>query len=482
MNYSRVVVLLAAVAVGFASAPSEACNYTNTVVRTANGELSITAPDCGVSSGVDVSSYMISAKGSYANAMSIAHPVPTSNTCLTSSPNLLDCAGYSFDCKVCGADPNGYPSEISCFCISPTMFPRNRHKRLPENQSVAIASQLSVDTNADGQFVAGEPVFSSNPAANGGSNQVRYYELHNQLWLAEWEDQFTNGNGDFNDYAAVIEPRICNGLPFPVLYNEGGACAFTCAAQTDPVCGRDIIPADHVSFHAAVGVDSATSEGDREGRGRLLRVALSTYYRRFLAGRKFATCPSLVLKTKTNTTPPFAKRFDYGVQPSDAGCQSIGAVGDTPQCRTDGPNPFAGSQYPIALAREQFYKPSDACAPHSRKVSDEFTAIGFGTCKEGQEGGHTELYELSLDAVNAAAPTPELDFLDPVTGQMQTAAEILARITYVYVLFVQDPPAGFHCPSGLNAAVGAIDLSGTVNAFDRTMPAPSASVRLYTRD
>lgn len=477
------IVVVVILGVGLSSAPSEACNYANTVVRTANGELLITAPDCGVSSGVDVSSYMISAKGSYANAMTIANPVPTTNTCLSSSPNLLDCAGYSFDCKVCGADPNGYPGEISCFCISPTMFPRNRHRRLPENQSVAIASQLWVDTNADGQLASGEPVFSSNPAGNNGSNQVRYYELHNQLWLAEWEDQFMNGNGDFNDYAAVIEPRICNGLPFPVLYNEGGACAFTCAAETDPLCGEDIIRADAVSFHAAVGVDSETSEGDREGRGRLLRVAVSTYYRRFLANRKFATCPSLVVKTKSNTVPPLAERFDYGVQPNDAGvCQPIGAVGDTPQCRTAGPNPFAGSAYPIALAREQFYKASDACAPNIRTVSDDFTASGFGTCKEGQEGGHTELYEISLDMVNNAAATSELDFIDPVTGQMQTAAEILGRISYVYVLFVQDPPAGFHCPSGVNAAIGAFDLAGTVNAFDRTLPVPSPSVRLYTRD
>jgi hypothetical protein len=238
-----------------------------------------------------------------------------------------------------------------------------------------------------------------------------------------------------------------------VLYNEGGGCAFDCAGQTDPLCGDGILSSADVSFHAAVGVDREVSEGDREGRGRLLRVAVTTYYRRALAGRRFATCPSLILSTKSGSPAPLTTRFDYGVQPNSAGiCASIGQVSDTPTCRVGTVNSFSGAYYPIALSREQRYKPADSCAPNTRSVSDVFEASGFGTCRERQEGGHTEIYEISLDEVNNIAPSPDLDFVSSVSASNQTAAEILSRVGYLYVLFVEDPPSDFHCPSGLNAA------------------------------
>ncbi len=461
------------------NAHGQVCSATNQIFFEPNGTVKIFAPTCGFSSGIEPISYMLAAKSAYADAMQIEAPAPTSNTCTSANPAVWDCVGYSRDCGVCGADPNAGASEMSCWCVSPETVEWNVHEAVAEQDATSISSLLRVDQNADGNLTSTEPILYSDPSQNGGSVQVRYYQLHNQLLLAEWEDLYNNGNGDFNDFSAAIEPRICNGIKFPVLQNSdnGRNCAFDCAGATNPTCGDVILQSDMVSFHVAVGVDSDVTEADRESRGRLIKVAVTTYYDRRLSQRNFAVCPALVFATADGAPPQMSIiKNDYGATVGkNNSCTITGDTSSVPVCRLATTPIYSEPLYPLALAKEQYYGAEDGC--RSRTVSDAFEARNRGVCKQSQEPGHTEIYELSLLSVDGALDDPNARLSNA------TFAQIRDRLKYVQIVLAQDVENGiFYCPSGVNNVVGALNMIGATSGFETVIPTTSPNVVIYERD
>lgn len=155
----------------------------------------------------EVRAYFGASKGAFANALQFLTPT-TTNFCSFINGGQASCLGYTGECSArispttaCGADPNGSPGEISCFCRDPAvLFGVPELGTIAPGGSTTISTTLlidrDVDAKHDGQFFSD---FSRNPSS---SDQLRSYELFAGLYRFDWEDLHSAPNGDFNDYTA----------------------------------------------------------------------------------------------------------------------------------------------------------------------------------------------------------------------------------------------------------------------------------------
>jgi hypothetical protein len=457
------------------SRPALPCDSDNVIAIGPNGEIELKAADCQTSP-VQLRSALSSARGAYANALQFLSPSTGTNACSVNG-STNNCVAYTGACSSCGNDPNAFSGELTCWCQASASRPKNQHPDLPAGASIILESQLLVDQNVDGQHI-NEPTWSSVKTKNGGSEQQRTYVLHSELLKQDWEDLYQNGNGDFNDYVATIDARICGKLPFPIRAFNGemnAGCAFDCAGIFDQNCAAKFISNSDLKFHVSIGIDSSVAE-NREARGRALHVTLATYGTGALAGRRFAVCPTLFLKPDPRTEP--ATDSIYEMNYATAGipsCTVAPANDGQPTCSAAiAPvdySPF--NVYPISLAREQSYRASSSCS--ARTVDDTFLFQDDRVCASNAASVHAENYELYIRDIDS-----ELSNSVQQLGN-STFAAIRDRIEFINLVVVADPPARFFCPSGVNAGFGAINFNAVGYAAEYSLTRASNNVFIYER-
>lgn len=264
--------------------------------------------------------HFASAKGAYANAMVFDSP-NTSSACPTLNSGASSCLFYTGECgsggsSTCPQDPNAEPGELSCFCSDPSVLaPYSVFPLVSPGSTVEFATRLLVDTDADGKNESEwYSKWTSNPSS---TDQVRSYALHNDLYRWDWEDAYTGGDGDFNDYIALLEARTCGKLPYPIasLSPEASlSCAQDCPQSSG--CRPETIDNSSMKFHIAIGADNDLYEA-RETRGRTLHVTVTTYAAEVEKGRRFAVCPRLWIAPEgNNIVADDIQRVFYGAEPA----------------------------------------------------------------------------------------------------------------------------------------------------------------------
>lgn len=331
--------------------------------------------------------HFVSAKGHYASAMAFtSHQHP--NTCQGLTDNshphgIPSCLAYSGDCSTaaggqsCPDDPNASAWEISCWCKEQTNeFPPA--VLATATSSTTIESSLHVDHQPDGTV---STTLHSNPKAQG-SDHVRYQEISNPLVKVEWEDLYTNGNGDYNDYVGALEARECDSespFPYSSSYPEGKwpTCNAGCNANNGTVCWRTP-SADWrtTRYVVGIGIDDANGELDREAKGRTLHVTMAMYSAPEIAGLSLAVCPEPYFH---GTPQEKTQLVAYGV---DTQCADTGDHSGSPSClRTE----KAQAHFPVALAREQKFSQT-TCSSSPTGPGDQFDARSPLACGGKQAG------------------------------------------------------------------------------------------------
>lgn len=451
------------------------CNPDNIITITTDGEASIQGASCQPDS-IELRSSLASAKGAYANALQILSPAMGTNSCSLDG-NTDNCVAYTGDCTSCGNDPNAYPGELTCWCQPPASRRKDQHPDLASGGTIVLHSQLLSDQNVDGSH-SGEPTLFSAKSQNSGSEQQRTYVLHPELIRQDWEDKFNSGDGDFNDFVALTDARICGKLPFPIgtINAEAQAgCAFDCATNFDPNCGTHIVSSSNLRFHFGIGIDSSTSEADREPRGRAIHLTVTTYGTGTLAGRRLAVCPTLFFAPagSATATDPIVK-MNYGTVGSQA-CTPSPANHGIPSCSAPIlPKDFGPfNVYPVAFARGQTYAPSLSC--QSRDVDDTFIFNDDNVCSGAAATSYSENYEVYLGELDQQL----LNTNERFSGA--SFADLRSRLQFINVDVVIDPPDTFFCPVGVNAAFGAINFGTIGYAFEESQTPAGNNVVIYER-
>lgn len=395
----------------------------------------------GNNGSAEVHGYFGSSKGSYANAQEFLSPT-TSNFCSYINGGQASCLGYTGECSskvssstACGADPNGNPGEISCFCQDPsTLFGVADLGTVPPGNTLqidtALLSDTDVDTKEDKRFFS---EFSRNPQ---GSDQLRSYELFPGLYRLDWEDLHLAPQGDFNDYTSYVEMRSCSDEPGRPLYSIGNPevqvpdCYDNCFKQ-DATCPSTSLTND-LKFAVSLSVDSAQG-GERESRGRLMVVTVATYDTK--PRHPVAVCPTVVFNSKTDYK---FTSVTYGVeQTSQQLCKQASSMDGEPRC---GNIDLIPNFWTVSLAREQSYAPS--CGTKHTGMGDTFSTPAALKC--GNPAPHFETYEVALADLDA--------YLDPA-DQISTLSDtdIINALHSVRLDVFEDiGVAPFHCGSGVN--------------------------------
>lgn len=387
-----------------------------------------------------VRAYFGASKGAYANALQFLSPSST-NVCSYLNAGQASCLGYTGECSAtispstaCGSDPNGSPSEISCFCRDPsTLFGVPELGTISPGGASTVSTSLLIDRNVDarqdGQFFSS---FSSNPNNN---DQLRSYQLFPGLFRLDWEDQYSSPSGDFNDYTAYIEARSCDDEPQAPFYSIPTAdvqvsdCYDNCYKR-DPTCPAGS-PVEGLRFAASISIDSLVG-GERESRGRLLHLTVATYD--INPRNRVAVCPSIVFNSPNSYafTP-----LSFGVEqtPVDL-CRAAAVLDGSPRC---GAPVVIPNFWSVSLAREQRYAP--ICGPYTGG-GDAFTSSPLLTC--GKAAPHFETYEIALQDVDSTLdPADQLSALDN--------ADIINALYSVRLdIFEGIQSFPFHCGSGVN--------------------------------
>ena len=325
--------------------------------------------------------------------------------------------------------------------------------------------------------LSGEPTFFSSSALNGGSEQQRTYVLHPELVRQDWEDQFNNGAGDFNDFVAITDARVCGKGPFPIpaSFEAGHSCLFDCTPTFGPNCAPKLVTTSQLKFFIGIGIDTTATEQNRESKGRAIHLTVSSYGTGAVTGRRFAVCPRLYFQpinnNKSTTDPLFKANYATNGAPA---CASAPVNNAIPYCSGPlSPSLNVDNVYPISFAREQLYTTIASCG--SRKIDDTFVFQDDSVCNKAATSVNTENYEAYLSSLDA-------QIID--TNQRlgsASFAQLRDRLKYVNLLVVQDPPAKFYCPSGVNIQPGAINFTATGLAFEVSYPPNNVNIKVFER-
>jgi hypothetical protein len=254
------------------------------------------------------------------------------------------------------------------------------------------------------------------------------------LYRLEWEDLYTNGYGDYNDYVAYVEARACRSEPERPLYTVSeytSDCFDQCYGQNN-ACAADRVSPD-LKFAVSISVDTLNG-GERESAGRRMLVSVATYDPG--ASRRVAICPSIVFNTLSRPYEWTYLTHGETYDSNTGSCNASGTINGDPIC---GDHLAYPNYWSVALAREQRYQLS--CDPYEG-TGDAFETAPRLTC--GNPAPHIETYE-----VRFAELDPLLLSADQLGGLTHT--QIVSLIHSVNLSIYEQIQVGeFHCGSGLN--------------------------------
>jgi hypothetical protein len=369
---------------------------------------------------------------------------------------------------------------------------------VPVRKSQEYPSRLYVDKNVDQK--SDEIRESSAGAGNSLASAVRYYPIVKNggqrgkavesLVRIEWEDQAKPPDGDFNDYVGAIAMKDCDKTKFPPgLVNwsgEGLSCEDGCFQG--PCATTALSRPDDLRIHAAVGVDSSSSEHFREARGRMITLSLAIYGDPIVSQQYIAVCPTMWFKYyNTNKATKWDWDCSRSFAPDPIQIHDIGSGGS---CSFNGTSDIACvdvrqacDEFPVSLAREQLYGSGACKVPMTGRQDpgDAFVLPPGTTCGASATMLDFQIQELRVDS----------SLTDPAWGlASRRSVDIIENreqwVDRVELLVVDQlkSPNDFHCPSGVNVQNIAIDPSvGRARkiTFANPQTTSAQSFDVYTR-
>jgi hypothetical protein len=446
----------------------------------ATGELSIVAGKYDV----EVLSQFVSSKGLFGGAMKLSPNPQNPAAALCKIDNgLPNCLLYTFyECIFCPVDPNAQGGEISCWCINPIPL---KYDNILAGKSLSFSSQLYIDklplnpppappaVNFTPYGQSDEIRDSSSrigppPAHEGGNKRgaVRYYNIINNVVRYEWEDFEKAPAGDYNDYVGQVSFKDCDGTPYPPEILDwdpeiGLTCPDICEDLTTPrSCpNATVSKPPELRITSKVMVDSILSDQYREKRGKLLTLSVLLQSR---IAQDVAVCPVLHFNYGSakkwdcpagQYSPDFIQQQEYTDSPGticSPGTVTPGPNGFEPVCTTDFDK--ACDTFPVALAREQWYKPNRCQTSGSlvrKGIGDIVHLTGSSAPPCSSADSQLVDFQLALEDVDKTmSSTPNLAGRGG-EGILNDPANSLDTVD-LYVFDNLPTKTPFHCPTGVN--------------------------------
>ncbi len=437
-------------------------------------------------SAVQVTAHFGSSKSAYADAVVFSGSSGAGGFCPNLNGGEIECLAFSGDCSptfsmnanICDTDPNAQSSEISCLCKSGgSAFSSVQVLKVDPASTESPQSVLKVDTDSDG--TSDNQWFSDFTRNNAYSIQSRTYSLTGQLARHEWEDLYNGGDGDFNDYVLFYEARRCvaDEWPVPVQSMEvSGAISCEHDCNNGSSCWVQETTTTDLRFFVSIGVDTLSSDYDREAPGRMLHLSVASYASSALSGATMAVCAELEFAHEDSEIT----RMTYG---REASCNDSGNDTSHPQCLD---TTTKNQILPVAFAREQHLDAVDSCA-NDFGVLDTFDVASGSACDESVAGLNIENYEISLAEIDARAPNgfgANQDSLSglPLFADMSSPYSISDAIIGVRLNIIENiGNAELRCPSGVGVRLRSVSVNVAGTFAKHEIPNPDARLFLYDR-
>jgi hypothetical protein len=363
---------------------------------------------------------------------------------------------------------------------------------VPRRTEQRFSSRLFIDANQNRRSESQRS--SAEGAGDWQRSPVRYYPILpngtqngqnvEALLRFEWEDELKPPDGDYNDYVGALATKDCDGTLFPPTlpdwFEEGLSCQNNCKQTSCPP--GDSRPND-LRVHAAVGVDNADFEGNREATGKMVTVSVAVYGNP-MTTQRMAVCPVAWFGLPANfyncsggALPDELQQHDMGA----SGACKFGSVADI-ACSTAG---FDCGAFPVALAREQLYGPLACKTPVARSGPGDSFELPVG----GQCGASATLldFQIRQELVDAALKDGKTLGLAQRSHRAilgLTGGDVaLQKIDLYLVDRIANPD--FRCPSGVNVNFGDVDAQlGRVRKFTLTnenLKIPGPQFTTYVR-
>lgn len=398
----------------------------------------------------------VHARAAYRNGLKVLSPTITEQCVVGPTATEPSCAFFTGDCASCPPDPN-YPGVLSCFCRKgdPAWSKSMPVTLVPAGATRQVGLGLVTDRFGSG-FI--DQRFYADPSLNPlGSDQLRTELVGFRQFLLQWEDLHLSGDGDFNDLEIMASVRDCASGPMPPdTTKPEGLIQWQCGDQPceggvdcDP---PEFLDLDQLQFYAFVTVDeNLGNEVDREWRGRILRLTLSTFGSGLAAGRRIAMCPAVVLDNPGPQTVDWHVNW-YGYEAIDCAPEEQ-VDGEPSLCDTFVPTPY---QYHfVNLARDQ-HEVLKSCDAPRVGPGDGFEVVAPEQLASGcmANMAHTESYEISLESLDKLLAGAGI----PLVTNTMPAQDVLQVIRGVGIYaFIDLQAEPFFCPVGLNNSVGGVN-------------------------
>jgi hypothetical protein len=361
-------------------------------------------------------------------------------SCSVNDARSSQCLKFTKDCTGCLPDSTAQPGELICWC---SLSPPSLHSTHSATGVIDFDPVLLTDTDRDGvpDYEARRAISIGNGVAVRPA-QVTLVNSTSLVW--RWEDNWSSGAADHNDFIATAEVRHCGPPRFELdALGTDPECGSTCGAT----CPPDWVGSDGSKFRvtgsAQIEEQGTETPYEMNGRKMLIDVALhSDFQAPTLGGASLtaALCPELYFDFVAS---PASYAGGYGaVSCGDGSCNSTGnAIG--PTC-TSVPG-HTTNRLPIAISSFGNSTANSCASDPTADASDVFVVSESTVCGPDTLMRH---FELRLDQVDAVIANPSNSF------STQSFSQIADRLFEVRVnVFVDLSGAGkaFQCPAGVGA-------------------------------
>lgn len=416
---------------------------------------------------MQINSYFLSARGTYANALRHNTPTIPKNCAQLNVPGNPgrgepSCLLYSGECHstfggkfACAPEPAAQPNEISCWCKAQGAERFVIGNRIAASTSQTLQMSLLIDKNLDGLH---DDTFHTDRTRNPtSSQQARLYQLFPQLYRLEWEDLYLGGAGDYNDFVSAIEIQECDRFRrFPVYMANSEtpyACHDVCA---DNPCKSPPDPLrTKVSAALAIDREDSGSAGGRESIGRVMHLTVNLYHDG--GAGALAICPVPGMNWPRPRT--LGEAYDqglsarYSANQGTPGSHPRGCEPSSPHSRSpptcDGVRKWFIQEFTIAFARETALTTDAMCGDRSGP-GDVFFLPSGNECGAGYTA---RSYEISLGQIDSVLTAPSLKYSSLSYAELDS----LVKWIDVFIFYDISNPAEFRCPSGTNVNLEGVD-------------------------